>query len=90
MHPNDGPHEVSADEIDEGTDASGSVSGEAALDTVAGLDGVTGSVSTVDQLEGRLSQIQGAMDHVQGGDLDTAEASIATLEANATAGGDEE
>lgn len=47
----------------------------------AGLDDVTGAVDTVDELEGRLSDLQGAMDQLQSGDLDGAEQAIEALEA---------
>ena len=38
-------------------------------------------VNTVDELEGRLSDLQGAMDQLQSGDLDGAEQAIEALEA---------
>ena len=38
-------------------------------------------VDTVDELEGRLSDLQGAMDQLQSGDLDGAEQAIEALEA---------
>lgn len=80
MHPNDALQEVSADEIGEGSVA----------DVPASLDEVSGSVSTVDQLDGRLSKLQDAMDQVQRGDLDAAEVSVAALEENVVDHGEEE
>lgn len=48
---------------------------------------------SVDELQGRLAELQGAMDQLQSGDLDGAEATIASLEqamsaTSSTGGGD--
>lgn len=80
MHANDALHETSADE-DEAPDAANSSTG---------LDEVPGADKTVDELEGQLAGLQGAMDQVQSGDLDGAEASIDSLEKGVASGSEEE
>ena len=40
------------------------------------------TIPTVDELQGRLADLQGAMDQLQSGDLDGAEATIEALEAS--------
>ena len=72
-------YEAAAGE-DAGLDvSSGSVDG-AVVGEDAGLDGSSGSVNTVDALEARLARLEGAMDQLQSGDLDAAEATISALE----------
>ena len=80
MHANDALHETSADE-DEALDAANSSTG---------LDEVPGADKTVDELEGQLAGLQGAMNQVQSGDLDGAEASIDSLEKGVASGSEEE
>ncbi len=77
MHLNDALDEISADEET-----------PSAPESTEGLDEVPGTDKTVDELEGELTGLQDAMDQVQRGDLDAAEASIATLE-NASVSGDD-
>ena len=62
----------------------------AAATTPTGLDEVPGADKTVDELEGQLAGLQGAMDQVQSGDLDGAEASIDSLEKGVASGSEEE
>ena len=62
----------------------------AAANTPGGLDEVQGSENTVDELEGQLAGLQEAMDQIQRGDLDGAEASIVALEASLASTGEEE
>ena len=80
MHANDALHETSADEDE--------APGAANFST--GLDEVPGADKTVDELEGQLAGLQGAMDQVQSGDLDGAEASIDSLEKGVASGSEEE
>ena len=80
MHANDALHETSADE----DEAPGGANSSTGLDEVPGAD------KTVDELEGQLAGLQGAMDQVQSGDLDGAEASIDSLEKGAASGSEEE
>lgn len=49
-----------------------------------------GASATVDELEGQLGDLQEAMDQIQRGDLDGAEASIVALENSTRAGTEEE
>ena len=49
-----------------------------------------GADKTVDELEGQLAGLQGAMNQVQSGDLDGAEASIDSLEKGVASGSEEE
>lgn len=65
--------------------------------TETGADEDLGAVSTtvetsatVDELEGQLGKLQEAMEQIQRGDLDGAEASIVALENSRRAGGEEE
>lgn len=44
------------------------------------VDLAAGDTPSVDELQGRLADLQGAMDQLQSGDLDGAEATIAALE----------
>lgn len=44
------------------------------------IDLEAGDTPSVDELQGRLAELQGAMDQLQSGDLDGAEATIASLE----------
>ena len=44
------------------------------------VDVGAGETPSVDELQGRLADLQGAMDQLQSGDLDGAEATIAALE----------
>lgn len=82
-----------ADDLDESQlDGPSDREDVAASTTTDGLDGPSGledSASTVDDLEGQLAKLQIAMDQIQNGDLDGAEASIVALE-NSTRGGAEQ
>lgn len=49
-------------------------------DVEAVIDLDAGETPDVDELQGRLADLQGAMDQLQSGDLDGAEATIASLE----------
>lgn len=79
MHVHDALDEISADEETPG-----------ARESAEGLGEAPGTNKTVDELEGELTGLQDAMDQVQRGDLDAAEASIATLEDESVSGDDAE
>ncbi len=57
--------------------------GDLAVDNASGVAAAhldAGDTPSVDELQGRLADLQGAMDQLQSGDLDGAEATIAALE----------
>ena len=70
----------SAPNADAGLDVPSGTEDDAAPNADAGLDVPSGTEKTVDELEGQLSQLQVAMDQIQDGDLDGAEATIEALE----------
>ena len=74
------PFEDEIEVTEDSNTLGGTESAQSAPNADAGLDVPSGTEKTVDELEGQLSQLQVAMDQIQDGDLDGAEATIEALE----------